>query len=80
MDVMDVVWLVHGTQPEFIRCSDGLTTLYTATRHEHRESPWIVIATGLVVVGSLEKGRPSELSAPDDQCVFQHTARFEVRD
>src|SRR3984957_10693185 len=77
VNIVNVVRLIDGAQPDFIRSPDRLPALYSAARHPNGEAPWIVITSGLLVVrAALDEWRAAEFPAPHHQRVFQHAASF----
>src|SRR4029453_3698073 len=80
MNFMCVGGFFQGAQSKLVGRSDRQAAFDTAACHEHGETPGIVIAACLFVVGPLEERRPSKLAAPDDECIFQHAASLEIRD
>src|ERR1700722_12687603 len=77
VNIMDVVRLIDGAQPDFIRSPDRLPALYSTARHPNGEAPRIMIASGLLIVrAALHEWRAAEFPAPHHQRVFQHAASF----
>ena len=50
----------------------------TAARHPHRESIRMMIAAGIGLVARLHRRRAPELPAPENECVVEHAAGFQV--
>jgi L-ascorbate metabolism protein UlaG (beta-lactamase superfamily) len=74
MNVTDVMWLVNRLQTEVVCRAYDLAAPDSTARHQYREAPGIVIATGLFVAGSLEEGRATEFGGPYDEGLLQHAA------
>ena len=72
MKVMDVDFVFDRFETEVIGCTVGLPTFNPATRHEHRESPWVVI-TAISVFGS---GGSAKLASPDDKSFVEKPLFF----
>src|SRR5262249_55201550 len=67
-----------GAQTQFIGGPDGLSAFDSVAGHEHRETPGIVIPPCLIVVGPLKEWSASEFASPNDERIFEHSARFEI--
>src|ERR1700721_2554184 len=50
VNIVDVVRLIDGAQPDFIRSPDRLAAFYSAACHPNGETPRIVIASCLLIV------------------------------
>ena len=66
--------LVDRAQTDLVRCADGLAALDAASRHPHRKSPGIVIASLALFV----ERRAAEFAAPDHQRFLEKAAGFEI--
>jgi hypothetical protein len=74
MKVMDVDFVFDRFETEVIGCAVGLPTFNSATRHEHRKSPWVVI-TAISVFGG---GSSAKLASPDDKGFVEKPPVFQI--
>ena len=74
MDIVYVIAFAHSAQADLVCLTDGLSALHAAASHPHGEAPRIMIAPGPFLI----ERRPSELSAPHHQRIFQHAPRFQI--
>src|SRR5215472_6287722 len=75
MNIVDVRPPLCRIHSEFVGRSNVLTALRSATRHPDREAPGIVVAAQ----ASFVERRASELTAPDDERIVEHSTRFQIR-
>jgi hypothetical protein len=66
VQVVDVDFFVNGVPAVLVGSPIGHTTFHTAACHPHRETKRVVLSAVVALGG----GRASELTAPDDECVF----------
>ena len=82
VQVVNVDAAIDGCVPEFIGLAVDMATFDAAAGQPHAEPEVIVVATPLnvpvVTLGQFHKRRAAKFTAPDDQCVFQQAAGFEV--
>ena len=74
VDVVDVGPLFDGIQAQFIGCTDGLTTLDSASGHPHGESGRVVIAA----ISLLAHRRATKLAAPHHQGLVEQSAASQI--
>ena len=74
MQVMHVDSVFNGVVAVVVRVAVGHARLYSPAGQPCSKALGIVIPT----VGSLGDRRSTELTAPHDECVFQHAACFQV--
>ena len=74
MPIMNVALAFDSFVAIFISGSMAKATLDATACHPGRETFIVVVAT----VAVLGVGRPTKLSGPNHQCIFQHSALLEV--
>src|SRR5438105_2168867 len=74
MNVGDIVPVFHGVKTQFVGSAVGNTTLDAASRHPDRESVRMMVPS----IASLGACSPPKLRAPDNQCLVQKPALFQV--
>ena len=81
VEVGDVERVLDDVVTEVVGLAVDLAAFGAAAGHPHGEAARVVIAA-VVFLGqaALAVDRPTELSAPDDQSVIEHTALFEILD
>lgn len=82
LDVVDVDGIFDGVEAEFIGLSVGDAGFDPAAGEPHGEGLGVVVAAlGAAERGAgFDHGGASEFAAPDDECVFEEAALFEVGD
>src|SRR6185295_17854257 len=80
---MDMDRFFDGAIAKLVRGTVDVTTFDTATRKPNCEAPVIVVSP-LALAGSTRGGnlhcrRPPEFSAAKDECFFQQTPLFQIR-
>src|SRR6266850_3826508 len=82
LKVVDVDLVFGDVVPQFIGCAVGDARLDSSSSHPHRERVRMMIATDQIFVlrAIFVHWRPAELSAPNDQCIIEHSALLKVLD
>lgn len=76
VEIVDMKGVIDGTKAEGISFAECHAASDAATGHEHGTALGVVVTT----VASLAHGSATELAAPDHECVFEHTAAFQIGD
>ena len=76
VQIMQVNFVARGKVTKFVRGPITLATLDAAAGKEHGVTDVVVISS----VGSLCDWRAAKLAAPDQQCIIEHTALFQIHD
>ena len=74
MDVVDLDGIDGGLMTNLVGFPVGGSSAGSATCHPVTTCVRVVIAS----VAILRRGRPPELTAPDDQCLVEHAPPFEI--
>ena len=75
VEVVDVDFVLHGVEAEFVGFAEGGTALDAAAGEPHGEGVGVVVAA---VVAALDHGGAAEFAAPDDEGVLEEAALFEI--
>ncbi len=75
VDIVNVAGALDGAQTDLVGGADILPCFRSASGHEHREAPRIVVPS----VAFLIERSASEFASPHDQGIVQHAARFQIR-
>ena len=80
VEVMNVYWVLDGVVAQFVGTAMGNTALDPTTGRPNGKPTDVVIAASLrrIFFATLGHGSSAELSPPDDQCIFKHTALLQV--
>src|SRR5437879_6203311 len=81
MQVVNMDLTLHDVVAIVVGLSVSDPWFDTAARQPHRETAWMVIAP-IVVVSQLALAidRSTKLAAPDNECVVEHPALFQILD
>ena len=75
MDVVYVSTALDCAKADFVRSSDGLAALHSASRHPDRKSPRVMIPPFALLIERCA----AKLAAPDHQRRVQQPARLQIR-
>ena len=78
VQVPDVETILDGMGSELIGLPDADTSLDASARHEHRETVGVVVSPR--PLGVFSRRLATELAAPDNQGLIEHTALLEILD
>ncbi len=77
VEVVDVDGVAGGVEAEVVGFAMGMARLHAAAGEEHGEAVGMMVAT---IVSTLDHGRPTELTAPDDEGVVEESPLAEIAD
>src|SRR5579863_4085934 len=81
MKIADIDWILHDLVSHLIGLAVGDSALHTAARHPNRERARVMVSTHilhLLAVSVFPHRRPTEFSAPHNECVLKQTPLFEI--
>ena len=74
VQVVDMNFVLHGAKSEVIGCPVSCSTSHTSTCHPDGEAPRVMVST----VGVFGSWRTTEFSAPEDECIVEHSTLFKI--
>lgn len=81
VEVSNMDRILHDVVGEIIRLSVDRASLDAATSHPHGEASGMVVSSVIVLAeSSLGVDRPTEFTAPEDQCGVEHPLVLQVGD